>query len=57
MRDNVRKLKERMVRDLGEGTVTTYEAPDGIHNLLLFEWHDPERTEAFGLIARWVEKM
>ena len=56
MRDDVRTLKERMVRDMGEGKVTTYEAPDGLHDFLLFDWHEPERTEAFGLISRWIDK-
>ena len=56
MRDDLRTLKERMVRDLGEGKVTAYEAPDGIHAFLLLEWHEPERTEVLGLISRWVDK-
>ena len=56
MRDDVRTLKERMVRDLGEEKVTAFEAPDAIHVFLLLEWHEPERTEGFGLISRWVDK-
>ena len=56
MRDDVRTLKRRFVRDLGEGEVTAYEASDGVHAFLLFEWHEPERTEAFDLLSRWVDR-
>ena len=56
MRDDVRTLKRRLVRDLGQREVTAYEAPDGVHAFLLFEWHEPERTEAFDLLSRWVDQ-
>ena len=56
MRDDARTLKKRMVRDLGEGKVTAYEAPDAIHDFLLFGWHDPERTEALTLLSQWIDK-
>jgi len=56
LRDSVRTLKQRMVRDLGEGMVTAYEAPDGVHDFLAFTWHEPERTEVLGLLSSWVDK-
>jgi acetyl esterase/lipase len=56
MRDDVRTLKRRLVRDLGEGMVTAYEAPDAIHAFLLFAWHEPERTKGFELLSRWVDR-
>lgn len=56
IRDSVRTLKQRMVRDLGEGVVTAYEAPDGVHDFLAFTWHEPERTEVLGLLSSWVDK-
>ena len=56
MRDDVRTLKQRFVRDLGEEKVTVYEAPDGVHDFLLFSWHEPERMEGFTLLGRWVDK-
>ena len=56
MRDDVRTLEHRLVRDLGQEQVTVYEAPDAIHVFLFFDWHEPERTEGFELIARWVDQ-
>ena len=56
VRDVVRTLKERMARDLGEDKVTAYEAPDGIHDFLVFTWHEPERTEVLGLLSSWVDR-
>lgn len=56
IRDAVRTLKQRLVRDLGEGSVTAYEAPDGVHDFLAFTWHEPERTEVLGLLSSWVDR-
>jgi len=56
IRDAVRTLKERMVRDLGEDKVTAYEAPDGVHDFLAFTWHEPERTEVLELLSSWVDR-
>jgi len=56
IRDAVRTLKQRLVRDLGEGKVTAYEAPDGVHDFLTFTWHEPERTEVLGLLSSWVDR-
>lgn len=56
IRDAVRTLKQRMVRDLGEDKVTAYEAPDGVHDFLAFTWHEPERTEVLGLLSSWVDR-
>lgn len=56
MRDDVRTLKQRMVRDLGEKKVTAYEVPDGVHSFLLWKWHEPERSEIFGLLSDWVDE-
>lgn len=56
IRDAVRTLRQRLVRDLGETNVTTYEAPDGVHDFLAFTWHEPERTEVLELISSWVDR-
>jgi acetyl esterase/lipase len=56
MRDDVRTLKERMVRDLGRDRVTAYEAPDAVHVFLLWKWHEPERSEGLELVSNWVDK-
>ena len=56
IRDAVRTLKQRLVRDLGEEKVTAYEAPDGVHDFLAFTWHEPERTEVLDLLSSWVDR-
>lgn len=54
-----RVLYKRMAADMGEGTgpgqVMFYEAPDGMHDYLAFEWHEPERTETLQIIRKWLE--
>ncbi|KAL0956520.1 hypothetical protein HGRIS_002661 [Hohenbuehelia grisea] len=60
----IRTLKDRMIRDLGEGDgvkpgegkVRYYEVPDGIHDYLIFAWHEPERTETSKAIAAWIDQ-
>ncbi|KAG6849987.1 hypothetical protein H0H93_002777 [Arthromyces matolae] len=51
--DQIICLRKRMTRDLGD-EVTYYEAEDGIHDYLVFEWHEPERSETLDAIAKWV---
>jgi len=68
--DQIRTFKDRMIKDLGEygrvvsdgekgkereGSVKYYEAPDAVHDYLVFRWHEPERSETLKAIARWVE--
>lgn len=60
--DQIRTLRDRFFRDLGEGNgiregegkVRYYEAPDGIHDYLIFAWHDPERKDTLEAIAEWI---
>jgi len=62
--DQIRTLKTKMIADLGEGDgidegegkVRYYEAPDAVHDYLVFPWHDPERTETLKAIAKWVAR-
>lgn len=59
--DSIRTLKDRMVRDLGEGNgvkkgegkVRYFEVPDGIHDYIVFPWHEPERTNTLVEINKW----
>jgi len=37
-----------------DGKVRYFEAPDGIHDYLVFTWHEPERTNTFKAINKWV---
>jgi acetyl esterase/lipase len=52
--DQIKTLKDRMVKDLGESNVTYFEAKDGVHDYLAFKWHEPERGETLEAIAKWV---
>ncbi|KAF8161172.1 Alpha/Beta hydrolase protein [Crassisporium funariophilum] len=60
--DSIRTLKNRMIKDLGEGNgvkegegkVRYLEAPDGIHDYVIFPWHEPERTNTLKEINKWV---
>jgi len=51
--DQIRTLKERMVRDLGEGMVEYVEAADAIHDYLALQ-QEPERTETLKRIGKWL---
>ena len=56
--DGILTLKDRMVADMGEGDgsgqLTYHEAPDAIHDYIMFPWHDPERTNTLKAISRWL---
>ncbi|KAF9501579.1 alpha/beta-hydrolase [Pleurotus eryngii] len=62
--DQIKTFIDRMVSDLGhgdgvkddEGKVAWYEAPDAVHDFLIFAWHEPERTDALKAIAAWIDK-
>jgi acetyl esterase/lipase len=53
--DQIRTLTERMLKDLGEENVKYYEAKDGIHDYLTISWHEPERTDTFKELAKWIQ--
>jgi acetyl esterase/lipase len=63
LRDQIRSLRDRMVKDVGEGNGTIeeegkvryLEVPDGIHDYLIFSWHEPERTHTLKAIAEWID--
>ena len=60
--DSIRTLRDRMIKDLGEGNgvkedegkVRYFEAPDGFHDYLAFPWYEPERTNTLIEINKWV---
>jgi len=60
--DSIRTLRDRFFKDLGEGNgvkegegkVRYYEAADGVHDYLVFPWHQPERKETLQAISEWV---
>ena len=53
--DQILTLKERMVKDLGEENVKYYEAKDGVHDYLALSWHEPERTDTYKELAKWIQ--
>jgi acetyl esterase/lipase len=58
LRDSIVTLKDIMVADMGEGDgkgqVTYYEAPDAVHDYLVFPWHEPERTTTIQAMSKWL---
>lgn len=53
--DSIRTLRDRMAKDLDDEQLRYLEAEDGIHDYLIFGWHEPERTDTFKQIAKWVD--
>ncbi|KAG6891464.1 hypothetical protein C0992_006195 [Termitomyces sp. T32_za158] len=51
--DQIITLRDRMVKDLGD-QLTYHEMKDAVHDYLIFEWHEPERTQTLKAIADWV---
>jgi hypothetical protein len=42
--------------ELALGSQLTYmEAPGGVHDYVLFRWHEPEQTETLERIAEWMD--
>ena len=54
LRDQIRVLNERLTRDLGK-EVVYHEMPDAVHDVLVFPWFEPERSEALQKIAAWID--
>ncbi|KAF9465001.1 Alpha/Beta hydrolase protein [Collybia nuda] len=53
--DQIRTFRERMAKDLDDKHLKYVEAEDGIHDYLVFEWHEPERTDTLKQIGKWVD--
>ncbi|THH11463.1 hypothetical protein EW146_g8027 [Bondarzewia mesenterica] len=55
--DQIRKLVRKMGKDMGEGNgegqVLYHEAPDGAHDFVGLFFHEPERTLAYKVVAKW----
>jgi acetyl esterase/lipase len=60
--DQLRTLRDRMIKEMGEGNglseeegkVRYYEPPDAVHDYLVFPWHEPEVTDTLKAIAEWI---
>jgi acetyl esterase/lipase len=55
LRDQIRTLKDRMLKDLGEENLKYYEAEDSMHDYLALTWHEPERTDTYNALAKWIQ--
>ncbi|KIP05956.1 hypothetical protein PHLGIDRAFT_479688 [Phlebiopsis gigantea 11061_1 CR5-6] len=55
LQDQSHILHKKMVADLGAETVQLVEYPDAVHAFSVCVWHEPERSEALELAARWME--
>jgi acetyl esterase/lipase len=54
--DQVRRLRDGMVEDMGEELVCYNEVEGATHDYLVPEIYEPERTETFTKISRWLEE-
>ena len=52
--DQIRDLGHAMVEDLGEEVVTYNEVDGAVHDYLVLDWHDPERTVTSKKILKWL---
>ncbi|TDL22623.1 alpha/beta-hydrolase [Rickenella mellea] len=52
--DQIAALKERMEADIGKNNLRYFEAKDGVHDYLVFPWHEPERSQTLRAIAEWI---
>ncbi|KAI0052059.1 alpha/beta-hydrolase [Auriscalpium vulgare] len=55
--DPVRTLRDRMVADMGEKSVWYVEVPDSTHDFLTASWHEPERTDTYKEIDKWLASL
>lgn len=56
LRDSIRTLRQKMSKDMGDAKVRYLEAPDSVHDFLVFDqgWQEPQRGETLTAIAEWV---
>lgn len=54
MLDQVRTLKDRMKKDMGEHMVEYVEVKDGTHILLALPWYEEEKTMVYKQVREWV---
>jgi acetyl esterase/lipase len=60
--DQIHTLRDRMVKDMGEGNgvmqdegrLQYHEPRDAVHAYLMFSWHEPEVTKTLKAIAEWI---
>ena len=57
--DTIRVLRDRMVADLGKGDsgVMYHESVDAVHDHLVAEWFEPQRTQTLSDISAWLDRI
>ncbi|KAH7906286.1 alpha beta-hydrolase [Hygrophoropsis aurantiaca] len=57
--DSIRSLRWKMERDMGAGRgageIEFYEAPDALHDYIIFPWHEPEVGQTLQRIGEWLD--
>jgi len=53
--DQICRLRDAMVEDLGEEAVAYNEVDGAAHDYLTIDWHDPDRTDTSKKILKWLE--
>jgi len=52
--DQICRLRNAMVEDLGEEAVAYNEVDGAVHDYLTIDWHDPDRTDPSKKILEWL---
>lgn len=55
MVDSMRTFRDRLVHDNGKDRITYLEYPDVFHDWVLLSWMEPERSQAFDDLGKWLE--
>jgi acetyl esterase/lipase len=51
--DSIRTFKSRAENDIGKDAVTYMENKDSIHDIALYRWFEPERSQMLRRVAEW----
>ena len=55
--DGMRTVRDRLIEDNEKGRITYIEQPEALHDVLILEFHEPERTEALTELAGWAKTL
>lgn len=55
LRDAIVYLKDKMAKDIEN--VGYIETPSAVHDVVILEFFEPERTDTLHAIAKWVEAL
>lgn len=55
--DPMHTVRERLSQDIGTDQVTFIEPPDALHDFLMVEWHEPERTDVLRELGTWFKTL